>query len=179
MSNADWLDRDEPPTPPAFQPLPQAPQFLPVAPALNNPQPPANVVLYVAVVALAIALGWSLCFRDSGGKDKEDSNVSVNSVHVMIIEESADRDKLTPEQLAVFNSVKIRKELVSRKGEMRVFDVHDDFETIGDPWQSLKRSATLAAPYVIIAKNRKAIEFKLKDVDSVLEKIESVDGGKK
>lgn len=163
----DWLD----------SPLPQSEQF--AASLVEYKQPPRrDWLLYLLIASLIGVIIW-MRLPSRGDSDDDRSVVTVDSVHLLILEESSERDKLTPDQLAIFNALPIRRAIDERDGAIRVID-RDDVRSLPSPWRELAELVSdKPLPIGVVAKGKKAIPFPLKDVETVVEKIESIEPNRK
>lgn len=137
-----------------------------------NPKPPQPWIQYLIFGALVFIAMWMVWPKGSSD-DGAPLPVQIDGLHVLIVEQNEDRENLTPEQLAVFNSVKLRKLVDSMDGEFRLLDVDDDLRKYPKEWRAMAES-TLKPPFVVVANGRKAIQFELKDLDQTIERIESM-----
>ena len=163
----DWLD----------SPLPQPEQF--AASLAEYKQPPRrDWILYLLIAVLIGVILW-LRWPAGGDSDDRGSVVSVDSVHLLILEESEERRDLNADQLAIFNALPIRRAIDERDGAMRVID-RDDIPSLTSPWRELAELVSdKKLPVGLVAKGKKAIPFPLKDVETVVEKIESIEPNRK
>lgn len=163
----DWLD----------SPLPQPEQF--AASLAEYRQPPRRDWILYFLIAVLIGIILYLRWPAGGDSDDRDSVVSVDTVHLLILEESGERKNLDPDQLAIFNALPIRQAIDNRDGSMRVID-RDDIPSLASPWKELAELVSdKKLPIGLVAKGKKAIPFPLKDVEAVVEKIESIEPNRK
>jgi hypothetical protein len=97
----------------------------------------------------------------------------VAGLRVLVVEETADRSDLTPDQIAIFNSVKLRDEIDAAKGQILFLDADDKTRELAPEWQRLRDRIQTRPPAVVIATPRRAKEMKLPaSVDDFLAAIE-------
>lgn len=162
--NDDWLnvpiatgkhDPTSPPTPPPQSAFPwvQLERWLPW------------------LVALGVVLAWFVSSRRSADDGKP---IAVSGLRVLIVEESADRQTLPPEQSKILTSVPIRETVAQLGGQIRVMDADDSAEAISDEWRALRKRITTTPPAVVFAKPRRAQEMPLPaNVDEFRAKLEA------
>ena len=164
---SDWLDK------PIAVPQPFVVNSEPLR--FPAPQPPdwwQRALMFAPWVLLVMVLAW-LWMRPGGNPD-EDDTVRVDGLRVLIIEESADRAKLTPEQTAIFNSVILREAIAKRDGDLLILDADDDTRRLDKTWQALEQRVDLKPPCVVFAAKNRALHFALPDnVETFVKKLES------
>ena len=177
-----WLDEPflipSPPPPPPVPAQPQAstqgdsprPEPRAHAPTATGPVSMAWTLAPWLIAALAVLWAWR---QSPPGPGPNPDPVPVETLSVLILEETADRGTLPAGQTAILNSVDIREAIARRGGQLRVLDVDDKTDTLGDPWPTLRSRATLKPPLVIFAEKRRAIETALPaDVPAMLQRLE-------
>lgn len=154
MANDDWLNG----------PIKviQTPQQHPTG------APWETVVRVLPWVLLIGVIGW---FVNRGQHGSEP--IGVEGLRVLVVEESADRGDLTPDQIAIFNSVEIREAVTAADGQMLVLDADDDTRKLLPEWQALRNRIRSRPPVVVMANPRRAKEMPLPaDVPEFLKEFE-------
>ena len=144
----------------------------PAATELRTPPPDyQRMARDWALLALVAILAWNWITRD---RDTDPSPTPhVAGLRVLILEESADRARLTPQQSAIFNAVSIREAIQKREGQLLVLDRNDDVSRLTQDWQTLRQRSTLPTPSVVFANARRAVEMPLPgSVNEFLSKLE-------
>lgn len=149
----DWLNT------PIGQPQPPSPQ---------PPQMPWDAVLrflpWVLVLAAAVF---------SIANQRTSDLPGVQGLRVLVLEETANRSDLTPDQIEIFNSVKLREEIEAARGQVLFLDADDKTRDLAPEWQRLRDRMQTRPPAVVIATPRRAKEMALPEsVDDFLRAIE-------
>ena len=147
----------------------------PVTVSPTDPQQPrqsnqwetiGRVLPWVLLVGL---VAWFGIRGQPGGE-----TIAVPGLRVLVLEESADRDRLTADQIAIFNAVSIREAVTAAGGEMMVLDVDDDTAKLNDEWGRLRDRVRSRPPVVVFANPRRAKEMTLPaDVPEFLKELEA------
>lgn len=134
----------------------------PVTVSTTDPQQPrqsnqwetiGRVLPWVLLVGL---VAWFAMRGQQGG-----GTIAVPGLRVLVLEESADRDRLTADQIAIFNAVPIREAVTAAGGEIMVLDVDDDTAKLNDEWGRLRDRVRSRPPVVVFANPRRAKEMTL------------------
>ena len=152
----DWLSE-------SVQVAPTRPQQHPGGPHWETLGRVLPWVLLVGVVA------WFATRGQHGGEP-----VGVEGLRVLMLEESADRDRLDPEQIAIFGAVPIREAVAAAGGEIMVLDVDDDTGRLKPEWGRLRDRVRSRPPVVVFANPKRAKEMPLPaDVPEFLKELEA------
>lgn len=153
-SNTDWLH-----APIAVDPQPQ-------------PQPPqidwATFTRWLPWgMLLACVVFWVVARRPSA------EPTGVTGLRVLVIEETETRGDLSPEQIAIFNSVEIRERVQAADGQIVFLDADDKTRNLEPEWRRLRDRVQTRPPAVVIATPRRAKEMPLPaDVETFLQTLE-------
>ena len=133
-------------------------------------------------VAMALALAvlfftqFQSCER-SAVIDRE--TVRVDGLHVLIAEETADRDQLSADQSAIFNSIILRewtdKNCTEVDGQtaFRVLDFDDDLSKVAPIWSEMMELRLPGQASVVVANDGEAFIFELpRDVNATISALE-------
>lgn len=147
----------------------------PVTVSTTDPQQPrqssqwetiGRVLPWVLLIGL---VAWFAMRGQQGGE-----TIAVPGLRVLVLEESADRDRLTADQIAIFNAVPIREAVTAAGGEIMVLDVDDDTAKLNDEWGRLRDRVRSRPPVVVFANPRRAKEMTLPaDVPEFLKELEA------
>jgi hypothetical protein len=92
---------------------------------------------------------------------------------VLVVEETAERGELSPDQLAIFNSVEIRERIEGADGQVLFLDADDKTRDLSPEWQRLRDRIQTRPPVVVFANRKRAKEMPLPPtVDSFLQSLE-------
>jgi len=128
---------------------------------------PISWILLFAVVA---AFGIYL-YRNAAPID---SSPGVKGMQVLFVEERDDITRTPPEQLAAYNSIKVRKWLDENKAAYHTCDQDDDISSYGDSWTKMKAKPRKSLPWVYIQNGRRSVSQEMpKDVNSMLKLLEA------
>lgn len=156
----DWLN--QPIQPPPTQP-PRWPQ-----PDFPPPQIPWDLVLRALPWAL---VAFGLVFWIANRTPTEQTGVT--GLRVLVIEETEQRGDLTPEQIAIFNSVEIREAIEAADGQVLFLDADDRTRDLAPEWARLRERIRSRPPVVVFANPRRAKEMPLPaDVQTFVEALE-------
>lgn len=133
---------------------------LPMDPGVQPLQPKP---FWPIVILLGIVFLFVLGMRGCGGGGDDDAIVDVKGLHVLIVEDVQERDKLTRDQLAIFNSIELREWYDANCAEdgYRNYDVDDMLDNEPEVWKRMREGLTLKPPAVVIANDRKGSQMQL------------------
>lgn len=136
--------------------------------APRGPQIPWDAVLrFLPWVLLGALFVWVV----SRGASIEPTGVT--GLRVLVLEETAERGELSPDQLAIFNSVEIRERIEAADGQVLFLDADDKTRELSPEWQRLRDRIQTRPPVVVFATPRRAKEMALpQSVDEFLKAIE-------
>jgi hypothetical protein len=153
MANQDWLNA---PIATQYQPAPQGPQI-----------PWDAVLRFAPWVLLAAVVLWAVTQRPAA------EPTGVTGLRVLVVEETAERGNLSPEQLAIFNSVEIREQIEAANGQLVFLDADDKTRELTPEWQRLRDRIRTRPPVVVFANKTRAKEMPLPgDVDEFINALE-------
>lgn len=114
----------------------------------------------VAIVFLAFVLVNRARVPDG---DDAKPTPSVSGLHVLIVEETADRSKLPASQVAIFTSIPLREWYAANcaKDGYRCFDQHDDLKNESAEWRELRSRVTLKPPCYLVVDGKRGQEGRL------------------
>lgn len=136
--------------------------------APRGPQIPWEAVLrFLPWVLLGALVVWVV----SRGAALEPTGVT--GLRVLVVEETAERGELSPDQLAIFNSVEIRERIEAADGQVLFLDADDKTRELSPEWQRLRDRIQTRPPVVVFANRKRAKEMALPPtIDSFLESLE-------
>lgn len=85
----------------------------------------------------------------------EASPIPVEGLHVLMIEESSARSRLTPEQVATLTDPEIREYVASKGGQFRLLDQHAEFVDADDPFKAAMKRKGASLPWLIVSNHPK------------------------
>lgn len=138
-----------------------------------------SLALIVCLSALVLVL--FIQRGDRGGDGGDDvTPPAVSGLHVLIVEETAERASLPPSQVAIFTSIPLREwydaNCAKEGGQVayRCFDQHDKLAKETQVWRDLRDKVTLDPPAYLVVNGKRAEQGKLpqdpESFQAVLEK---------
>lgn len=138
-------------------------------------QPPrkASPWIYTAafVAACAFVLVGVWIFLNPSVDPDDDSIPTpppvASGLHVLIVEETAEREQLPAEQIAIFSSIPLRQWYKAHCADedghpaYRNFDKDDNLDRENEIWQKLRAKITLSPPVLLMVDGKKGKEMKL------------------
>jgi hypothetical protein len=122
-------------------------------------------------VVLVIAGAW---FISSRRQNDDGEPIMVDGLRVLIVEESANRQSLPPDQSQILTSVPIRELVEKLGGQIRILDADDPTDALAAEWRAIRKRITITPPAVVFAKPRRAMEMALPaNVDQFENKLEA------
>lgn len=117
-----------------------------------QPQYQINPRAVLAIVVLLVLLS-----RGAGpvAPPGPPAPIKADGLHVLIVEETAERGKLSAGQLAILTSVQIREYVASKSGEMRILDDDAPLANESELWRQAMGITRQSLPW-LIASNGKA-----------------------
>lgn len=99
--------------------------------------------------------------------------VVVDGLHILIIEETAERHTMPPEQQAILASVKLREAVQAAGGQMRIFDDDTDLSGVESVWRDLMAVERDGLPWLLVVNGRRGVSRELPGtVDEVVAIVE-------
>lgn len=147
---------------------------------IESPRPSSSApAIPWGLIVVAIAVAFLLLRIGPDGGDRErNTYIDAGGLHVLIAEETEDRDQLSAKQVAIFNSVKLREWCDSNCAQVdgetafRSFDFDDDVSREDPIWQEMLDAAD-GDLSLVVAKDNKATVMPLpKSVESVIKTLE-------
>lgn len=83
------------------------------------------------------------------------SPIEADGLHVLIVEETSSRSRLTPEQIAIFSDTKWRDYVQSKSGHYRALDKDTEFLNADDPFKQAMERPREAIPWLIVSNRPK------------------------
>jgi hypothetical protein len=79
------------------------------------------------------------------------SPIPHDGLHVLIVEETSSRSRLTPEQVSIFTDTKWRDYVSSKNGKFRVLDQHAEFTDSSDIFKAALDRPRSGIPWLIVS----------------------------
>jgi hypothetical protein len=145
----------------------------------------------VVLCLLVVVAGWFYVSHHSKpdvdpSPDPAPSPVVASGLHVLIVDETSDHDKLTPAQVAIFSSSELfdwyETNCAKEDGfrAYRKFDPQDKLDQENQVWRDMRAAVTLEPPCVLAVYGKRAAQFKLPaDPDALKATLEKFKAGKK
>lgn len=145
----------------------------------------------VVMCLMVLVAGWLYVSRHSPSPDVDPApgptpGPVASGLHVLIVEETADRGKLTGGQIAILTSSDLvdwydancAKEDGFRA--YRCFDKDTKLEQENQVWRDMRAAVTLEPPCVLAVDGKRAVQFKLPaDPEAMQATLEKFKSGKK
>lgn len=127
------------------------------------PLPPKPALSKWWIVAVGILLALLFLRGCNRGGDDDRSIVDVDGLHVMIVEDVNARDKLSQDQLAIFNSIEVREwcDKNCAPDGYRNYDVDDSMDNEPEVFKRMRAGLTIEPPAMVVANGRKGAQMKL------------------
>ena len=77
--------------------------------------------------------------------------IAASGYNVLVVEETADRGALPPEQLAALTSTTIREWIEKQPGTVLVVDKDADVSVLTEPWQQAFRRPHATLPWIVVS----------------------------
>jgi hypothetical protein len=125
----------------------------------------------------AIVVGAALALSSPQGCDLpvivNDPLIDGDGLHVLIMEETDDRNLMTAGQLAVITSTQVRRAVDTAGGEMLVLDVSSDLSKLAPKWAKAAQRSRSELPWWVVSSEKGGVEQPLPS--SVSEAIETIE----
>lgn len=127
----------------------------------------------VVMGLLVLVAGWLYASRHSPSPDVDPapgpspSPVVASGLHVLIVEETSDRAKLTAGQIAILTSGDLQDWYEGNCAKednfraYRCFDKDTKLEQENQVWRDMRAAVTLEPPCVLAVDGKRAVQFKL------------------
>lgn len=145
---------------------------------LRTSRPPSSMWPIVVLVIAALFVFGQFQARQADGDRRETIDIESDGLHVLIAEETADRDQLSPQQVAIFNSVLVRQWTDKHCAEIdgvpafRILDFDDELTRTDAIWQEMLDAADGELSLVIVKGNDAKVMSLPRDVESMIKTLD-------